>query len=102
MNTLKEREDAVVNSIMSGNNACGTLARAAAAGDAEFFRRAVRPTILVYEDEARMLREQRDSALRECERRRQALEFVAGNLTLSGDVAAVVGAALGRGVNWKE
>jgi hypothetical protein len=96
MNTIQEREDAMVASILSGDNHCKTLENAAKAADGDYFRRAVRPTLEVYEDEAEYARRQRDMILEQSEKRRQALEFVASNATLPESVARVVGVALGR------
>ncbi len=96
MDTLQEREDTIIRNIFSGNNRCGTLQSAVTNHDDQYFRHAVRPALAVYEDEAEYARRQRDTLLRQSEKRRQALEFVASNLPLSGEIAKVVGEALER------
>ncbi len=54
--TLLEREAAILRSIASGNNACGTLMTAGGVLNEAFIRQAVRPTLIVYEQEAAHLR----------------------------------------------
>jgi hypothetical protein len=86
-----ERENAAVNSIMSGNNACGTLATAGASGRLEtFLRMMLRPTLSVCADEAEALARQRDAALAQAEARRRILAEVAANGGLTGDLAKAV------------
>jgi hypothetical protein len=84
----RERENAIVNSIMSGNNACGTLNKALSYGNLdEFLRKMIRPSLCIYWQEALGLRRQRDDALRESEDRRRVLAEVAANVPLSGPLA---------------
>ena len=82
MNTLKDRLETAVNNIMSGDNRCGTLANAAYNSDRDYFRRAVRPVVVTYEEEAEELRRQRDFLLRDIEEKRFALESVLANLAV--------------------
>jgi hypothetical protein len=87
----QDREDAVVRSIMSGNNACGTLRKALETGKLEeFLRRMVRPTLQVCAGEQADLRQQRDAALQQSEARRQVLADVAANAGLTGELAGKV------------
>jgi hypothetical protein len=90
-NIWRDREDAVVRSIMSGNNACGTLATASAKGELEeFLRLMVRPTLTVCAGEQIELRRQRDAALAQSEARRRILADVAANGGLAGGLAKAV------------
>ena len=82
---MDERLEMAVRNIMSGNNACGTLAKAVANGNADYFRQMLRPVIDVFEQEAAELRRQRTEALHDAETKRFALEFIASNL--GGSVA---------------
>lgn len=93
---LLEREDTIIRNILSGDNQCGTLQTAVANKDHEYFRRACHGSLAAYEDEARGYRIQRDGILKESEQRRQALEYVAANVQLTGEAAKIVGDALGR------
>ena len=87
----RDREDAAVRGIMSGNNACGTLNKALQTGTLEdFLRRMIRPTLQVCAQEQDDLRQQRDAALTQSESRRQVLADVAANGGLLGDLAARV------------
>jgi hypothetical protein len=84
-----DRENAMVNGIMSGDNACGALAKALEAGRLEgFLRRMLRPTLLICAGEARELRSQRDAALAESEGRRRTLAKIAANAGFTGRLAA--------------
>lgn len=76
---LTDRIAAAVNSIMSGNNDCGTLRDAVAKGDRMFFEQMIRPAMMAYAEEAVQLRQQRDAALRDVEAKRFALECVISN-----------------------
>jgi hypothetical protein len=90
-NRWEEREDAIVRSILSGNNACGTLAKAQAGGTLEdFLRGMIRPTLQVCAGEQADLRQQRDEALAQSEGRRQVLAEVAANGGLTGELAGRV------------
>jgi hypothetical protein len=94
MNRWQEREDAAVRSIMSGNNACGTLKKALESGQLEdYLRRMLRPTLQVCAGEQEELREQRDAALAQSEARRQVLADVAANGGLFGELAGRVDVA---------
>jgi hypothetical protein len=91
INIWQDREDAIVRSILSGNNACGTLAKAIADGTLEgFLRGMIRPTLTICADEAWDLRQQRDKALTQSETRRQVLADVAANGGLTGELAGRV------------
>lgn len=91
----QERIDTAVRNILSGNNGCGTLARAAMDGDREYFSLAVRPVVDAYEQELAATRQQRDYANRDNEIKRFALETVVSNLTLpEGPVKDAVKRAL--------
>ncbi|MCC8189070.1 MAG: hypothetical protein LIP77_00345 [Planctomycetes bacterium] len=93
--TAQERTETVVRNILSGKNGCGTLQDALVRGDADFFRRMVRPVIGVYEEEAQVLREQRDAALRDAEVKRVALEAILSTLPIpAGPVHDAVARAL--------
>lgn len=71
---------AIVNSILSGNNACGTLQQAVAGNNRDYFVQMVRPTVTIiheqYEDCARQVLKanQRITELT------SALEYVAQNI----------------------
>jgi hypothetical protein len=100
MDTIQEREDAIVRSIKSGDNVCGTLRTALDRGRLEPFLRAmVRPTLQVYEDEEQQLRADRDANSRQAEAYRQALEYVASNARAASQahLEAYAARALGRG-----
>ena len=99
MDTIQEREDAIVRSIKSGDNACGTLQTALTRGQLEpFLRSMIRPTLQVYEGEAEQLRHDRDANSRQAEAWRQALEYIASNARASAPahIEAFVLRALGR------
>ena len=88
-NIWQDRKNAIVNSIMSGNNACGTLQKALAEGRLNvFIRRMIQPTLRVCAEEAAELRQQRDAALKLSERRRLALANITANCTLPPPMAA--------------
>lgn len=86
MSVLEERVETIVRSIMSGNNACGTLFEAAAKGDAEYFKPCIRATLSVYDDELKQAKADRDAALRDVELKRYALETVVSNCDISNPV----------------
>jgi len=83
MTVLEERVEAIVRSIMSGNNACGSLLDAAAKGDAEYFRLCIRATLSVYDDELKQAKADRDAALKDAELKRYALGTVVSNCDIS-------------------
>lgn len=87
MNTAIDRLETAVRNIMSGDNACGTLANAAYNNDHDYFRRAIAPVVNAYEQEAADLRRQRDDILKDAEAKRYALEFIAQNLGGSVQIA---------------
>lgn len=94
----KERIDTAVRNILSGDNACGTLANAVQKRDASYFWRAVAPLAQAYEEEAAAIAAQRQAALDEAGKCRYALEIIianGGNLRLP-EVNAAVCKALGR------
>lgn len=80
MNTLNERLEMAVRNIMSGNNACGTLAKAVQNGDASYFAKMLEPIFRVYEDENAAACALRDAALRDAEAKRFALESILANV----------------------
>jgi hypothetical protein len=91
VNIWQDREDAIVRSIMSGNNACGTLQEASVIGKLEeFLRLMIRPTLQVCAGEQADLRKQRDDALAVSEARRRVLAEVAANGQLFGELAGKV------------
>ena len=71
----------IARNILSGNNACETLPKAAAANDASYFAAAAEPVLAVRRDEFQQVRKQRDTALKEVEKLRFALESVVQNLS---------------------
>ena len=94
-NTTQERLETAVNSIMSGDNTCGTLVNAALNSDRDYFREKIRPVVDVYEDEAAALRKQRDDALRDVNDKRFALESVLSNLDIpAGPVKDAIARAM--------
>lgn len=82
MDTKEERIETVVRNIMSGDNVCGSLVKAAADRDQDYFRRAVAPMADVYDAEISLIRKQRDDALKDVEAKRFALESVLSNLDI--------------------
>ena len=78
-NVLRDRVATAVRNILSGNQACGTLDKAAQAGDAAYFEKMIAPVMATYAAEMRELRMQRDAILELSEQRRQALAFVESN-----------------------
>ena len=95
MDIKQERLDMAVNNILSGVNACGTLAKAVENGDGKYFRAAIAPIVDAYEEEAAALRRQRDVALADAETKRFALESIASNMTIPpGPMRDAIGKAL--------
>lgn len=85
MNKWQEREDAIARSIMSGQNACGTLAALVAEGGKaleDFIRNMVRPTLLVCNQEENRLIEENHALRADNEAKRFALESVVANTVL--------------------
>lgn len=95
---LAERVEAIVRSIASGDNACGTL-RGPGGLNLDFVRACVKPTLDVYEFEADVLRADRMRLSRESEERRQALEFVYANAL--GQLPAAVADRLCRVLGYR-
>ncbi len=86
---VAERTAAIVRSIASGNNACGTLfERQSGSLNTAFIAEAVRPTLAVYEDEAEQLRRENAALRRDVESKRQALESAVANIH---DIASIPG-----------
>ena len=80
-NRWQEREDAIVRSILSGNNACGTLDKALQTGALEdFLRGMIRPTLHVCAAEYGEMVKERNELSADNEAKRFALEFVVSNL----------------------
>jgi hypothetical protein len=94
---LAERTAAIVRSIASGNNACGTLMDKQGRLNTAFIEEAVRPTLDVYEREADELRVDRARVSSDSENRRQCLEYIYSNAhgRLPPDVAARLYQVLG-------
>ena len=78
----QERLETAVNNIMSGGNACGTLANAALSGDSGYFRGMIRPVVEAYEEEKAHLIRERDYLSKSDEVRRFALESVLSNMDI--------------------
>ncbi len=97
-NTLAERTSAIVRSIASGNNACGTLVDRNGRVNEAFLAASVRPTLDVYEREAMELRDERNRLSRESEERRRILEFVYSNA--GGQLPPEVNASLSRALGY--
>lgn len=94
--TLADRTDAIVRSIASGNNACGSLLAADGRVNEAFIAKSVRPTLEVYEQEAEQLRQDRARVSQESEARRQTLEFIRANVQLPREIASRVNQVLGH------
>ncbi|MCD8141317.1 MAG: hypothetical protein LUE17_16405 [Planctomycetaceae bacterium] len=77
--TINERIDSIANSIASGNNNCGTLVGPDGQINRNFLAASIYPTLKVYEDEARQLRQDKLELSRIAEDRRQGLEMVYSN-----------------------
>ncbi len=88
----KERVETAVRNILSGNNGCGTLAKAAAEADATYFERAIMPVVEAYEEELKAEKIQRARLLKEIEQKRFALEMVISNLGqhINGEIRKAV------------
>ena len=79
--TITERLDTITRSIASGNNACGTLIdRQNGSVNTSFIAEAARPTLNIYEAEAKQLREDIAKLSHEVEMKRQALECAISNV----------------------
>lgn len=84
-NKWQEREDAIVRSIMSGNNSCGTLAALVANGGQaleDFLRMMVRPTLKVCNEEENQLIREGHALRADNEAKRFALETVVANMAI--------------------
>lgn len=98
-NIWHARETAIVHSIMSGHNSCGTLeALARQGGDAleRFLRQCVRATLAVVAAESQQLTREKHALSADNEKKRFALESVVSNLDVSGrpELLAALRAAL--------
>lgn len=83
MSKWMERENAIVNSIMSGDNACGTLQKAVTAGGetlANYLRATIQPTLQVCAEEEAQKDRDLSALSRDNEAKRFALESVASNV----------------------
>ncbi len=105
MSIWMDRENAIVNSVMSGLNSCGTLQKMvaeAAAGNPQplenHIRCGVRATLAVCADEATQLRIDRDKISQQEEAKRQALEYISSNAqsASAAHIHAYAEKALGR------
>lgn len=88
----------IVNNVVGGNTECKTLFTVL---DMNAFKqhveRSVVSFIAAYENEADSLRMQRDSALKDAEIKRYALEFIASNIN-NTDLASICKEALATGL----
>lgn len=101
MSIWMDRENAIVNSIMSGDNSCGTLQKLVAAGGKpleDFLRCGIRATLKVCAEEAAQLRADREAVSRADEQKRQALEYISSHAqsTSPAHIHAYAEKALGR------
>ena len=99
MDIKTARENAIINGILSGDNACGALVRAIQEGrGAEFLREKIAPTIRVQEEEKEQLRRDWLAVSGQVEACRQALEYIASNARASAPahIEAFALRALGR------
>lgn len=87
MTKLEERIIAITNSILSGDNECGTIAKALQDGTlGDFIQQMIRPTLEIYEDEYNQLRAENDRLSRENQNKRFALECVLSNEVIDNPV----------------
>lgn len=87
MSKLDERIIAIVNSILSGDNECGTIQKALEGGTlGDFIQSMVRPTLQIYEDEYEELRRENDRLSRENQNKRFALECALANEDIQNPV----------------
>lgn len=94
MDRAQDRIETAVRSIMSGNNACGTL-QSAVTGNGDYFRQAIAPVIQVYDDELKQAQRDQMYASRDAEFKRQALESVISNIqNLPPDVFSAIARAM--------
>ncbi|MCD8352246.1 MAG: hypothetical protein LUC93_16710 [Planctomycetaceae bacterium] len=96
---MAERVEAVVNSIASGDNACGTLRSQDGSLNRDFLRACVRPTLEVYEEEAEQHRQDKRELSSISEERRQVLELIYANA--SGGLPAAVNERLCRTLGFR-
>ncbi|MCD8140833.1 MAG: hypothetical protein LUE17_13830 [Planctomycetaceae bacterium] len=96
---LAERIEDVVNSIASGDNACGTLRAPDGGLNRGFLRACVRPTLEVYEEEADQHRRDKRELSAISEERRQVLELIYANA--SGGLPAAVNERLCRALGFR-
>lgn len=85
MNKWQERENAIVNSIMSGQNSCGTLAVLATQGGKaleDFLRMMVRATLQVCNQEENRLLTENHTLRADNETKRFGLESVVANIAI--------------------
>lgn len=111
--TFKEDAMMVARNILSGKNACGTLQTAVDKGDAIYFAAAADAVLRVKREEIEHARVQRDTALKDVEKYRFALELVLQNLVPArsppdGDmllprndnIRSILEKTLGRALAW--
>ncbi len=96
---MADRIEAIVNSIASGDNACGTLRAPDGSLNRGFLRACVRPTLEVYEDEAEQHRQDKRELSAQSEERRQLLELIYANA--SGGLPASVQERLCRALGFR-
>lgn len=98
MDKWREREDAMVNGILSGQNACGTLKCLVERGGKpleDFLRLMMGPALRVCREEESLLREEVRRLHADNDAKRFALESVVANLPLDNPaVARAVAGAL--------
>lgn len=83
MSKLDERIVAVVNSILSGVNACDTIKKHIDDGTiGDYIQQMVRPTLEVYDAEYRDLLHRYTAESEDCNRKRHALESVIANCVI--------------------
>lgn len=93
-NIGKERVDTAVRNILSGQNNCSTLAKAAASGNGQYFYNAIAPVAAVYASELKDMAKQRDYYSADSESKRFALESIISNMSPKAFPPSVVDAIL--------
>lgn len=95
---VEDAVNAITNSIKSGHNVCGTLAKDIQSGSFEFTKSCIRPTLRGLYEQMDTLVAQYHNESEKNNKMRYALEYILANVPINNpDIEKTALAALGRG-----